>query len=189
MMRDAVDAQAGCVEGQHESPVLSLSACARLHSVHKLTLRSIASLRGMLVATGVSFPRLQSLHLLLQGCSAIEDPADYQAIASTACVLTELSKRLPASATAVPQQMAALLSECSKLRGLAILGGSRLVDVGALSAGTQLQRLTIVRCSALSDMAPLGTMVNLQSLSMWACSAVPDLSPLAALVKLQSLIT
>jgi hypothetical protein len=106
----------------------------------------------------------------VQGGGAIEDPADYQAIASTASMLTELSLELPASATALPLQMAALLS-CSKLEGLAIYGStyaygdSILVDVGVLrSAGTQLQRLEMHYCSALSDLAPLGDMVQLLGL-------------------------
>jgi hypothetical protein len=61
----AVDAHAGCVEGQAESPVLSLDACARLVGTHTLTLRSMACLRGMLL--GAVFPRLRSLRLHLVG--------------------------------------------------------------------------------------------------------------------------
>jgi hypothetical protein len=64
-MREAVDAHAGCVEGQAESPVLSLDACARLVGTHTLTLRSMACLRGMLL--GAVFPRLQSLRVHLVG--------------------------------------------------------------------------------------------------------------------------
>ncbi|KAG1676943.1 hypothetical protein FOA52_014819 [Chlamydomonas sp. UWO 241] len=84
-MCEAVDAQAGCVEGQAESPVLSLAAFGRLHSVHTLTLRSMACLRRMLLVEppGAVFPRLQSLRLRLGG-AAIASPADYEAIASAA---------------------------------------------------------------------------------------------------------
>jgi hypothetical protein len=64
-MREAVDAHAGCVEGQAESRVLSLDSCARLASLHTLTLRSMACLRGMLL--GAVFPRLRSLRLDLVG--------------------------------------------------------------------------------------------------------------------------
>jgi hypothetical protein len=57
-MRDAVDAQAGSVEGQAESPVLSAATCDRLVGIHTLTLRSMACLRGMLLdAPGAVFPR------------------------------------------------------------------------------------------------------------------------------------
>jgi hypothetical protein len=69
-IRDAVDAQAGCVEEgqQAKSPLLSSATCARLIDVHTLTLRSMACLRRMLLnqpAGTVVFPRLQSLHLHL----------------------------------------------------------------------------------------------------------------------------
>jgi hypothetical protein len=64
-MRDAVDAQAGCVEGEAESPVLALDACARLVGTHTLTLRSMVCQRGMLL--GAVFPRLRSLRLHLVG--------------------------------------------------------------------------------------------------------------------------
>jgi hypothetical protein len=64
-MRDAVDAHAGCVEGQADSPVLTLDACARLVGVHTATLRSMACLRGMLL--GAVFPRLRSLRVHLVG--------------------------------------------------------------------------------------------------------------------------
>jgi hypothetical protein len=78
IMRDAVDAHAGCVEGQAESPVLSLDG--RLASLHTLTLSSMACLRGMLL--GAVFPRLQSLRLRLVGetgkhatpCNAMQAP-------------------------------------------------------------------------------------------------------------------
>jgi hypothetical protein len=70
-IRDAVDAQAACVEGQAESTVLSSDTCARLHGVHTLTLRSMACLRRMLLVHdalhGDVFPRLQSLRLHLVG--------------------------------------------------------------------------------------------------------------------------
>jgi hypothetical protein len=63
-LRDAVDAHAGCVEGQADSPVLSLVACDRLVGVHTATLRSMACLRGMLMG---NFPLLQSLRVHLVG--------------------------------------------------------------------------------------------------------------------------
>jgi hypothetical protein len=70
-MRDAVDAQAGCVEqGQGESsPVLCPATCARLHGVHTATVRSMDCLRRMLLVgpAGAVFPRLQSLRLHLVG--------------------------------------------------------------------------------------------------------------------------
>ncbi|KAG1673938.1 hypothetical protein FOA52_015693 [Chlamydomonas sp. UWO 241] len=69
-MCDAVDALAGSVEGQGDSPVLCPATCARLHDVHTLTLGSMACLRRMLLvahgpAAGAAFPRLQSLRLHL----------------------------------------------------------------------------------------------------------------------------
>jgi hypothetical protein len=70
-MRDAVDAQAGCVEqGLGESsPVLCPATCARLHGVHTATVRSMDCLRRMLLVgpAGAVFPRLQSLRLHLVG--------------------------------------------------------------------------------------------------------------------------
>jgi hypothetical protein len=71
-MRDAVDAQASCVEGQAESAVLSSDTCARLDGVHTLTLRSMRCLRRMLLVApaqpaGAVFPRLSSLRLHLVG--------------------------------------------------------------------------------------------------------------------------
>ncbi|KAG1660574.1 hypothetical protein FOA52_005110 [Chlamydomonas sp. UWO 241] len=106
-MRDAVDAHAGGLEGQYNAPALSHITCARLCCVNTLTLRSMACLRRMLVEThqpGASFPRMQSLRLILhEGGDAIEDAADYQAISNTAPWLTQLSMMLPASATALPQ--------------------------------------------------------------------------------------
>jgi hypothetical protein len=74
-MRDAVDAQAGCVEqGQGESSpcVLCPATCARLHGVHTATLRSMDCLRRMLQVgpAGAVFPRLQSLRLHLVGHEA-----------------------------------------------------------------------------------------------------------------------
>ncbi|KAG1672205.1 hypothetical protein FOA52_002906 [Chlamydomonas sp. UWO 241] len=62
-MRDAVDAHASGLDGPNNAGALSPAACARLSGVHKLTLRSMACLRGML--TGAFFPRLESLRLLL----------------------------------------------------------------------------------------------------------------------------
>ncbi|KAG1664005.1 hypothetical protein FOA52_010521 [Chlamydomonas sp. UWO 241] len=68
--------------------------------------RSMRAMRAMLLQPG-AFPRLQSLRLLLEGNAAdIESDADFQAIASAAPWLTRLSCALPASATALPQQMA-----------------------------------------------------------------------------------
>jgi hypothetical protein len=72
-MRDAVDAQAGVLEGQdNKSPVLSPDAVARLAGVHTLTLRTMACLRGMLVSPPHpgAFPHLQSLRLHLVGAHA-----------------------------------------------------------------------------------------------------------------------
>jgi hypothetical protein len=71
-MRDAVDAHASSLvqwDGAIDAEALSPAACARLSGVHKLTLRSMACLRRMLVTPPqlgeAFFPRLQSLHLLL----------------------------------------------------------------------------------------------------------------------------
>ncbi|KAG1661353.1 hypothetical protein FOA52_002467 [Chlamydomonas sp. UWO 241] len=116
-MRDAVDAHASGLEGQGSASVLSATTCARLVCINSLTLRSMACLRGMLVETpqpGAVFPRLQALRLILdEGYGAtIEDAADCQAIFSAAPWLSQLSMRPPASATALPLQMAALLSAC-----------------------------------------------------------------------------
>jgi hypothetical protein len=68
-MRDAVDAQAGSLEGQSESPVLSGTTVDRMVGVHTLTLSSMACLRRMLVGPPHSrlFPRLRSLRLRLVG--------------------------------------------------------------------------------------------------------------------------
>jgi hypothetical protein len=74
-MRDAVDAQASCVEeGQDEAPVLCPATCARLDGVHTLTLYTMACLRNMLLVApapgqeaGAVFPRLRSLRLRLVG--------------------------------------------------------------------------------------------------------------------------
>jgi hypothetical protein len=70
-MRQAVDAHASCLEGRCDAPVLSDAACARLHGVRTMTLRSVACLRRMLVALNQqpapgAFPRLQSLRLRLE---------------------------------------------------------------------------------------------------------------------------
>jgi hypothetical protein len=62
----AVDAHAGCGEGQAESLVLSPITCTRLRDLHTLRLRSMACLRGMIQPGGV-FPRLRSLRLHLVG--------------------------------------------------------------------------------------------------------------------------
>ncbi|KAG1672208.1 hypothetical protein FOA52_002909 [Chlamydomonas sp. UWO 241] len=107
----------------------------------------MACLRGML--TGAFFPHLESLRLLLPKGGAIEDPADYQAIASTSPWLTELSMKLPASATTLPQQMAALLAACG--RGRAV-------------SWHQLQRLELSKCLRMCDLELLAMMVNLQRL-------------------------
>jgi hypothetical protein len=131
-----------------------------------------------------------------QGAAAIKDPADYEAIARTAPFLTELSLKLPASATALPQQMATLLSACSKLVDLALhaydegqymVPVSSLVDVDALlSVGTQLLHLKLPGCTSLTNLAPLRGLVNLQSLDIRSYK-VSDLTPLGALVNLQRL--
>ncbi|KAG1668964.1 hypothetical protein FOA52_001008 [Chlamydomonas sp. UWO 241] len=120
-IRDAVEAQAGRVEGQAESPVLSSATVARLSGVHTLTLRSMRCLRGVLVLAPPqpgAFPHMKSLRLHL-GAAAIGS-ADYEAITSAAPRLTHFSLELPASATALPQEMVQLLSACSKLEDLAL---------------------------------------------------------------------
>ncbi|KAG1662281.1 hypothetical protein FOA52_002170 [Chlamydomonas sp. UWO 241] len=185
--RNAVERHASGLEGQGSAPVLSPATCARLSGVHALTLRSMACVRGMLGA----FPQLQSTRLLLdQGGAAIEDVADYEAIANAAPWLTHLGLQLPASATALPPQLGALLSACSKLDELELHadGQSELVDVGALAAGTQLLRLGLSNfCSSLTNLAPLSAMANLTSLDIHHWKAVSDLAPLAVMVNLRSL--
>ncbi|KAG1657864.1 hypothetical protein FOA52_014621 [Chlamydomonas sp. UWO 241] len=194
-MRDAVDARRGSLDGPGNA-VLSHTTCARLAAVRSLSLRSMACLRGMLVLEspqhpGALFPRLQSLRLILdEGDVAINDAADYQAIASVAPWLTKLSLESPASATALQQQMAALLSACSKLedQGLyATMYESRLMDIAALAACTWLVRLSLHSCSCLTNLAPLSALVNLQSLDMSHCYIVSDLAPLAALANMRRL--
>jgi hypothetical protein len=69
-MRDAVDALVGSLDAPEqafgkEAPVLSAAACARLCGVRTVTLRSMRSMRAMLLQPG-AFPRLQSLRLLLE---------------------------------------------------------------------------------------------------------------------------
>jgi hypothetical protein len=134
-----------------------------------------------------------------QGAAAMGSPTDYEVIASTAPWLTHLSLELPASATALPQEMAGLLAACSKLEDLAMRafheadpgGGqslSSIVSMDALAVGTQLLSLKLPRCSSrLTSLAALGALVNLQSLDMSWCSLVSDLAPLAAMENLQSL--
>jgi hypothetical protein len=135
-------------------------------------------------------------HDRAQGAAAIKDPADYEAITRTAPYLTELSLKLPGSATALPQQMASLLSACSKLEDLALhaynkeecrLPVSRLLDLSALlAAGSQLLHLRLPNCHSLTNLAPLRGLVNLHSLNIRSCK-MSDLAPLGALVNLQSL--
>jgi hypothetical protein len=72
-----------------------------------------------------------------QGAAAIESPADYGDIASTAPYLTHLSLVLPAGA----RKMAGMLAACSKLQDLEIRSSvlpryACLVDIAALAAGT-----------------------------------------------------
>jgi hypothetical protein len=131
-----------------------------------------------------------------QGAGAIERPADYEAIASASPFLTHLSLELPTSATALPQEMAWVLSACSKLAHLAIraydeTGGghclSNIVGIGALASGTQLMSLKLPGCVRLRSLAPLATMANLTSLYIGICCAVSDLAPLRSMVKLQIL--
>jgi Leucine-rich repeat (LRR) protein len=115
--------------------------------------------------------------------------ADYRAIASAAPWLTKLSLKLPVSATALPQQMAALLAACTKLEDLALHSDyqAELLDIIALAAGTQLLRLSLTGCPHLDNLAPLSALVKLQSLDISSCESVYDLAPLATLVNLQSL--
>ncbi|KAG1656118.1 hypothetical protein FOA52_007817 [Chlamydomonas sp. UWO 241] len=135
-LRDAVDAQVGALDQVASTGhVLSAATCARLRGVNKMTLRSMACVRAMLVEPLGAFPRLQSVRLLLSNKvdGVIEDAADYQAIANTAPWLTHL--RVPAGTrrTALPEHMASLLSACSKLEGLA-LGPVSLTDLAPLQA-------------------------------------------------------
>ncbi|KAG1663324.1 hypothetical protein FOA52_006283 [Chlamydomonas sp. UWO 241] len=126
--RAAVDAHASGLDGGESDTTVLLSpaTCSRLIGVHTLTLRSMACLRGMLVAPphgqpGALFPHLQSLQLLLaEDGVAVAGAADYQAIATAAPWLTQLSLQLPGSATALPQHMASLLSVCSRLGNLTL---------------------------------------------------------------------
>ncbi|KAG1667848.1 hypothetical protein FOA52_011036 [Chlamydomonas sp. UWO 241] len=204
-LRDAVDAHISGLVGpiNDDAPVLSAAACARLNGVHTMTLRSMACLRGMqLVAPHAQpdpFPRLTSLRMLIdeRGAPAIEAAADYEAITKIAPWLTQLSLRLPHSAAALPQQMASLLSACSKLEDLTLHAYdeavptymppvSNLVHVDALAAGIQLLHLRLPCCSSLLNLAPLRGLVNLQSLDISQCRKVSDLAPLGALVNLQS---
>jgi hypothetical protein len=123
-----------------------------------------------------------------QGAGAIERPADYEAIASASPFLTHLSLFLPTSATALPQQMAGVLSACSKLEDLALSSlRSRIVDIDVLASGTQLLSLQLPSCSTLRSLQSLAAMVNLQSLDISGCDAVSDLAPLTGVVSLTSL--
>ncbi|KAG1655768.1 hypothetical protein FOA52_008475 [Chlamydomonas sp. UWO 241] len=209
-MRDAVDAQFVSLECPKQpalhNDVLSAAACARLCGVRTMTLRSMRPMRDMLLHPG-AFPRLQSLRLLLEDDAVIESAADYQAIASAAPWLTHFSYSLPASATALPQQMASLLAACSKLQDLAILvryshaaklpqtvegfsfvrgGTSNLADVSALATGTQLLSLRLPSCSNMTNLAPLRALLSLRGLDMSDCEA-SDVVPLGALMNLQTL--
>jgi hypothetical protein len=230
-MRDAVDARVSSLEALVDgaevlSPatcaVLSSTTCDRLHGVHTLVLRSMACLRGMVLARPPSgaphdpgrggrarwaaamrcvcvpcrvagcvvwapyTTTTNTLLCALQGGAVIEDAADYQAIARAAPWLIELSMMPPTNATALPQQMAALLRRrAASWRTGPVCTKRRSQDCWtSLAAGTQLLRLSLPSCSSLTNLAPLAAMVYLQSLSMAACSAVSDLAPL---VNLQSL--
>jgi hypothetical protein len=137
-------------------------------------------------------PRLLATHA--QSVAAVEGPADYEAITRSSPWLTHLSLWVPASATALPQEIAGLLSACRKLESLDMCDDandsgdqSTLVDVGALAAGTHLLSLRLPTFCALTNLAPLGSLVNLKSLDMSGCDAVSDLAPLASLVNLKSL--
>ncbi|KAG1672504.1 hypothetical protein FOA52_002813 [Chlamydomonas sp. UWO 241] len=182
-MRDAVDAQAGVVkQGQADSSpavvVLCPATCARLDGETTLTLRSTAFLQRMLpvAPAGAVFPRLQSLRLHL-GAAAIESIAEYKVVASSSPWLTHLSLELPASATALPQLMAGVLSTCSKLKDLAILSQALI----------NLQSLNISYLDSVPDLGPLTAMVNLKSLDISYLDGVTDLATLIAMVDLQSL--
>ncbi|KAG1677950.1 hypothetical protein FOA52_001368 [Chlamydomonas sp. UWO 241] len=139
-----------------------------------------------------AFPHLQSLRLHL-GAASIGSPADYEAIASAAPWLTHFSLELPASASALPQEMARLLAACSKLEDLEmsayddlrkwrVVLESSLANIDVLAAGTQILRLQLPICSRLTSLAPRRAMVNLQSLDMRDCSSVSDLAPLGGMV-------
>jgi hypothetical protein len=124
----------------------------------------------------------------VQRGAAIESPADYAAITSTAPFLKQLSLRLPAGVTALPQEMAGMLSGCSKLEDLAMRSSKKyasLVDITALAAGTQLLSLQLPCCFHLTNVAPLASLVNLQSLDISGCRSVSDLAPLTAMVNLK----
>jgi hypothetical protein len=91
----------------------------------------------------------------LQGAAAIEDASD--------------------SATALPQQMAVLLSACSKLEDLG-LAVSAARPAGVVESGGS------VRCqlSPSANLTPLGDMVNLQSLNV-SHFHVSDITPLISM--------
>ncbi|KAG1661355.1 hypothetical protein FOA52_002469 [Chlamydomonas sp. UWO 241] len=192
-MRGAVDARASSLEAS--DVLLSPATCARLSCANTLTLRSMATLRTMLVAPPKpgSFPALRSLRLILHEGGVEIGDLDYWAITSffAAPWLTQLSVKLPVNATALPQQMASLLAACSRLEEVALHGDwyetPQLVDIVALSAGTHLLRLRLPGDSRLADIATLSALVNLQSLDIRDCTRVTDLAPLSDLVKLRSL--
>ncbi|KAG1656119.1 hypothetical protein FOA52_007818 [Chlamydomonas sp. UWO 241] len=202
-LRDAVDAQVNVLDqgpsgGAH---VLSAATCARLGGVNKMTLRTMACVRAMLVDLPCAFPWLLSVRLLLhkKGDGVVKEAADYQAVASTAPWLTQLSVQLPASATTLPQHMASLLSVCSKLEDLTLdvhdeskpvymQQVSSLSDVDALAAaGPLLLSLQLPSCSSLANLEPLRALGNLQSLDISHCIKVSDLAPLGTVANLQSL--
>jgi Leucine-rich repeat (LRR) protein len=121
-------------------------------------------------------------------------------MASSSPWLTHLGLELPASATALPQQMAGVLSACSKLEELAMrsyrLGTSsdrsmqpfsNIVNVDALAACTQLLSLELPWCYLLTNLTPLGSLVNLQTLDMSYCRALSSLAPLSAMANLKEL--
>jgi hypothetical protein len=91
-LRDAVDAQVGTLLEQgpnggaagDTAHVLSGAACARLCGVSTMTLRSMACVRAMLVASPGAFPRLQSVRLLLNKVGACQVHVDGSCTAAVA---------------------------------------------------------------------------------------------------------
>jgi hypothetical protein len=89
----------------------------------------------------------------------------------------DLSLELPVIATALPKQMAGLLSACGNLGTWTFL----------FENSRRLRMTFCSWCDAVSDLSPLAALVNLQSLDMSCCNTVSYLAPLATMVNLHSL--